>query len=87
MKTEELSVSQLYNSYLKLSYDLMKDSLATKVFSMEEIIIASLFVAIKMQENSNLVINDVILKSMSETSQERIVACSNYAHSLLNKIN
>jgi hypothetical protein len=46
----------------------MKDSLATKVFSMEEIIIASLFVAIKMQENSNLVINDVILKSMSETS-------------------
>ena len=65
----------------------MKDSLATKVFSMEEIIIASLFVAIKMQENSNLVINDVILKSMSETSQERIVACSNYAHSLLNKIN
>ena len=87
MKTEELSVSQLYNSYLKLSYDLMKDSLATKVFSMEEIIIASLFVAIKMQENSNLFINDVILKSMSETSQERIVACSNYAHSLLNKIN
>ena len=46
----------------------MKDSLATKVFSMEEIIIASLFVAIKMQENSNLFINDVILKSMSETS-------------------
>ena len=68
MKTEELSVSQLYNSYLKLSYDLMKDSLATKVFTIEEIIIASLFVAIKMQENSNLVINDVILKSMSETS-------------------
>ena len=48
---EDLRISKIYLSSLKLSYFLMKDSNASKVFNLEEISVASLFTAIKMVEN------------------------------------